>query len=55
VPRSSKYHPDAILDAARTLLLAHGPAGVTAQSVATALGARRDRIYHRLMTIAPAG
>ena len=46
--RSSKYHPDAILDAARTLLLAQGPAGVTAQSVATALGARGDWIYHRL-------
>jgi len=29
VPRSSKYHPDAILDAAPTLLLAQGPVGVS--------------------------
>ncbi|UVS78496.1 TetR family transcriptional regulator [Actinokineospora sp. UTMC 2448] len=47
MPRPVKHSPDAMLDTARALVLAGGPAAASARAVAAALGAPSGSIYHR--------
>lgn len=45
--RPAKFNSDQILDAARSLLVARGPVGVSMQGVAVALDAPSGSVYHR--------
>lgn len=47
MPRPAAHDPDAILDAARTLVLERGPRGATVSAIATASGAPTGSLYHR--------
>ncbi len=45
--RAAKYSADQLLDVARDVLVADGPAGVSAQAVAATLGAPSGSVYYR--------
>lgn len=47
MPQPIKHTPDAMLDAARTLILGGGPSAGSARAVAMAVGAPSGSVYHR--------
>jgi AcrR family transcriptional regulator len=47
VGRPAKFDTEQMLDAAQTLLLAHGPGAVSMQGLAARLGAPSGSVYHR--------
>ncbi len=50
MPRPTRHEPDALLDAAATILAADGPAAVTMSAVARVTGAPSGSLYHRFPT-----
>lgn len=50
MPRPARFDQDAILDAALRVIAAHGPAGLTVETVAGEMGGHTGSIYYRFPT-----
>jgi AcrR family transcriptional regulator len=46
MPRPRVHEPDAVLDAAESLVVASGPAAVTIRAISTAVGVSNGAVYH---------
>jgi AcrR family transcriptional regulator len=46
MPRPRVHEPDAVLDAAESLVVASGPAAVTIRAISTAVGVSNGALYH---------